>query len=121
MLDSVESAHAASVGDAPLVIGNIADDPLVASIVAEHRVDAVVHFAGYKAAGRIDLSARAVFHEQCRCQRHAVRYAAALRCDTPGVFVLVRGVRHALPRRLLQLGEAVLDLRRAIAGDDVGV
>jgi UDP-glucose-4-epimerase GalE len=51
VLDSLESGHAAAVGDAPLFVGNIADDRLVASIVAEHDVDAVVHFAGYKAAG----------------------------------------------------------------------
>jgi UDP-glucose 4-epimerase len=51
VLDSLESGHAAAVGDAALVVGNIADDRLVASIVAEHDVEAVVHFAGYKAAG----------------------------------------------------------------------
>jgi UDP-glucose-4-epimerase GalE len=51
VLDSLESGHAAAVGDAPLVVGNIADDRLVAAILAEHHVDAVVHFAGYKAAG----------------------------------------------------------------------
>ncbi len=51
VLDSLESGHAAAVVDAPLVVGNIADDRLVPAIVAEHHVDAVVHFAGYKAAG----------------------------------------------------------------------
>jgi UDP-glucose 4-epimerase len=51
VLDSLESGHAAAVADAPLVVGNIADDRLVAAIVAEPHVDAVVHFAGYKAAG----------------------------------------------------------------------
>jgi UDP-glucose-4-epimerase GalE len=52
VLDSLESGNAEAVGDAPLVVGNIADDRLVDSIIAEHRVDAVVHFAGYKAAGQ---------------------------------------------------------------------
>jgi UDP-glucose-4-epimerase GalE len=51
VLDSLESGFAAAVGDVPFVVGNIVDDRLVASIVAKHRVDAVVHFAGYKAAG----------------------------------------------------------------------
>jgi UDP-glucose-4-epimerase GalE len=51
VLDSLDFGHAEAVGDAPLVVGSIADDRLVASIVADHRVDAVVHFAGYKAAG----------------------------------------------------------------------
>jgi UDP-glucose-4-epimerase GalE len=51
VLDSLETGYAAAVSDAPLIVGNIADDRLVASIVAEHDVDAVVHFARYKAAG----------------------------------------------------------------------
>lgn len=51
VLDSLESGHAAAVGDAPLVVGNINDERLVAGIVREHHVDSVVHFAAYKAAG----------------------------------------------------------------------
>lgn len=51
VLDSLESGFAAAVGDVPLVVGDIADERLVSSIVAEHQVEAVVHFAGYKAAG----------------------------------------------------------------------
>ena len=61
VLDSLESGHAAAVGDAPLVVGNVSDDRLVASIVAEHDVDAVVHFAGYKAAGESMLHAGRYF------------------------------------------------------------
>lgn len=51
VLDSLESGYAPAVGDVPLVVGDIADDGLVASIVAKDNVDAVLHFAGYKAAG----------------------------------------------------------------------
>ncbi len=51
VLDSLELGHRAAVLDAPLVVGNIADADLVARTVAEHGVDAVVHFAAYKAAG----------------------------------------------------------------------
>ena len=51
VLDSLEFGYAPAVGDAPLGVGDIADDRLVASIVAKEDVDAVVHFAGYKAAG----------------------------------------------------------------------
>src|SRR5262245_63695703 len=51
VLDSMEYGHAEAVIDAPLVVGDIADDELVGRVVEEHHVDAVVHFAAYKAAG----------------------------------------------------------------------
>lgn len=51
VLDSLELGHRAAVLDAPLVVGDIADRELVGRVVAEHGVDAVVHFAAYKAAG----------------------------------------------------------------------
>ncbi|HEX5586539.1 MAG TPA: UDP-glucose 4-epimerase GalE [Acidimicrobiia bacterium] len=51
VLDSLELGHVEAVLDAPLEVGDIADAALVADIVQRHAVDAVVHFAGYKAAG----------------------------------------------------------------------
>jgi len=51
VLDNLELGHRAAVLDAPLVVGDIGDADLVASTVADHGVDAVVHFAAYKAAG----------------------------------------------------------------------
>ncbi len=51
VLDSLELGHPAAVVGAPLVVGDIADADLVARTVRDHGVDAVVHFAGYKAAG----------------------------------------------------------------------
>jgi UDP-glucose-4-epimerase GalE len=51
VLDTLELGHADAVLDAPLEVGDIADAELVAGIVDRHAVDAVVHFAGYKAAG----------------------------------------------------------------------
>src|SRR6476660_8023061 len=51
VLDSLEFGHRDAVLDAPLVVGNIGDGELVARTVAEYGVDAVVHFAAYKAAG----------------------------------------------------------------------
>jgi UDP-glucose 4-epimerase len=52
VLDSMEFGHAAALP--PKVVlyrGNIADRALIARIVADHDVDAVIHFAAYKAAG----------------------------------------------------------------------
>jgi UDP-glucose 4-epimerase len=52
VLDSMEFGHAAALPDGVrLYIGDIADRDLVRSIVREHDVDSVIHFAAYKAAG----------------------------------------------------------------------
>jgi UDP-glucose-4-epimerase GalE len=51
VLDSLEYGHPEAVLDAPVEVGDIADSALVRRVVEEYRVDQVVHFAGYKAAG----------------------------------------------------------------------
>src|SRR5262249_50338736 len=51
VLDSLEYGHREAVLDAPLVVGDIADASLVHDTIERHDVDAVVHFAAYKAAG----------------------------------------------------------------------
>ena len=51
VLDSLELGKRSMVGKVPLVVGNIADEGLVAAVVAEHGVDSCIHFAAYKAAG----------------------------------------------------------------------
>jgi UDP-glucose 4-epimerase len=47
----MEFGHRASIGDTPLVEGDIGDEQLLARVFAEHNVDSVIHFAAYKAAG----------------------------------------------------------------------
>jgi len=51
VLDSMEYGHEPALLGAPLVVGRIDDAELVATTVAEHGVESVIHFAGYKAAG----------------------------------------------------------------------
>jgi UDP-glucose 4-epimerase len=51
VLDSMESGHRAAVMGTPLIEGNIKDAGLLAQIFADQAIDAVIHFAGYKAAG----------------------------------------------------------------------
>jgi len=51
VLDTLEFGHRAAVGDAPLVQGDIADQEVVANVVSKYGVDAVVHFAAFKAPG----------------------------------------------------------------------
>jgi UDP-glucose-4-epimerase GalE len=50
VLDTLEHGHRAAVGDAELVIGSVADRELVRKILADRRIDAVIHFAAKKAA-----------------------------------------------------------------------
>jgi UDP-glucose 4-epimerase len=51
ILDTLETGYEAAVLGAPLVVGAVADENLVRRVVAEHSVDSVIHFAGYKNAG----------------------------------------------------------------------
>jgi UDP-glucose 4-epimerase len=51
VLDSMEFGHPAAVGDALLIEGNTGDEALLDRIFADHAIDAVIHFAAYKAPG----------------------------------------------------------------------
>ena len=51
VIDTMEFGHAASLGDVPLIRADIADRQTVAEVVRDYDVDAVMHFAAYKAAG----------------------------------------------------------------------
>jgi UDP-glucose 4-epimerase len=51
VLDSLVRGNAAAVIDAPLVVGDIADGPLVEQICAEHGVGTIIHFAADKNVG----------------------------------------------------------------------
>ena len=51
VVDTMELGHAAALGDTSLVRADIADRQAVAKVVSDHDVDAVMHFAAYKAAG----------------------------------------------------------------------
>ena len=50
VLDSLEKGFAVAIGDTPLITGNVADHALVTQVLRDHAIDAVVHFAAYKAA-----------------------------------------------------------------------
>jgi UDP-glucose 4-epimerase len=46
--DSMEFGNAASVGEVPLVVGDVGDPEAVGAVVDQYGVDSVVHFAAYK-------------------------------------------------------------------------
>ena len=51
VLDNLEFGHRDAVADTPLVVGNMADYDLVLDTISRYRVDSIIHFAAYKAAG----------------------------------------------------------------------
>jgi UDP-glucose 4-epimerase len=51
VLDNMEFGHAEAVTGVPLIQADVADTETVTQVVGDHHVDAVIHFAAYKAAG----------------------------------------------------------------------
>ena len=47
VLDNLSRGFRQSVGDTPLVVGDIADAALVSRLLREHQVDTVIHFAAF--------------------------------------------------------------------------
>jgi UDP-glucose 4-epimerase len=51
VLDSMEHGYRQAIGDLPLVVGNTHNDELVKQVIGDHKLEAIIHFAAYKAAG----------------------------------------------------------------------
>jgi len=51
VFDSLELGHRQAIGDTPLVVGNTRDGALVKQVIGDHKLEAIIHFAAYKAAG----------------------------------------------------------------------
>jgi UDP-glucose-4-epimerase GalE len=51
VLDTLERGNADAVLDAPVVVGDIADEGLVEQVCSDHGVGSIVHFAAYKNVG----------------------------------------------------------------------
>ena len=51
VLDTLEHGHRAALGNTPLVVGSTHDQSLVKEVIVDRKIEAVVHFAAYKAAG----------------------------------------------------------------------
>ena len=51
VLDTLERGYRDAVGDIDLVVGDIADERVVAKTCRKYDVDSVIHFAAYKAVG----------------------------------------------------------------------
>ncbi|HXU80901.1 MAG TPA: UDP-glucose 4-epimerase GalE [Polyangia bacterium] len=51
VLDTLEHGHQAAIGATPLIVGSTQDQGLVKEVIVDHKIEAVIHFAAYKAAG----------------------------------------------------------------------
>jgi UDP-glucose 4-epimerase len=51
VFDSLELGYRQAIGDTPLVVGNTRDMGLVKQVIGDHKLEAIIHFAAYKAAG----------------------------------------------------------------------
>ena len=47
VLDDLSTGFRQSVRDVPLIVGNVGDRALVEKVIAEHRVDTIIHFAAH--------------------------------------------------------------------------
>jgi UDP-glucose 4-epimerase len=51
VLDTLEQGHRAAIGKTPLIVGSTQDQGLLKEVINDHKIEAVIHFAAYKAAG----------------------------------------------------------------------
>src|SRR6185436_21149127 len=51
VLDTLEHGHQAAIGATPLIVGSTHDQGLVKEVILDRKIEAVIHFAAYKAAG----------------------------------------------------------------------
>ena len=82
--DNLSAGHAAAVGGAALVRGDVADPLAVAAAMAEHRIDAVIHMAAFIEAGESVARPEKYFGN-----------------NTLGAFRLLEAMRQAGVRRIV--------------------
>jgi hypothetical protein len=75
--DSLELGYRQAIGDTPLVVGNTRDGALVKQVIGDHKLEAVIHFAAYKAAGESVHQSRQVLRQQRARQPAAHRSGSA--------------------------------------------
>ena len=95
VLDCLELGSAAAVIDAPLVVGDIADEALVEQTCRDHDVDTIVHFAAYKNVGESMQQPAKYFHNNVDGTVRLLDAARPRRRAADRVLVVVFGVRNA--------------------------
>src|SRR5262245_25794521 len=72
VLDNLDMGNAAMVLDAPLVVGDVADEALINKLCAEHGVTSVIHFAAHKNVGESMASPSKYWHNNVDGTVHLV-------------------------------------------------
>ncbi len=78
VLDSLELGFRQAVGDTPLVVGSTHDSKLVAQVLGDHKLEAVIHFAAYKAAGESMENPAKYFHNNVTGSLHLIEAACGV-------------------------------------------
>jgi UDP-glucose 4-epimerase len=81
VLDTLELGAAEAVGDAELVVGDISDESLVASVCRDHDVEAIVHFAAYKNVGESMIEPEKYFRNNVAGTLHLLEAARSVNVD----------------------------------------
>jgi UDP-glucose 4-epimerase len=81
VLDTLELGEAEAVGDAELVVGDISDESLVASVCRDHDVEAIVHFAAYKNVGESMIEPAKYFRNNVIGTLHLLEAARSVNVD----------------------------------------
>ncbi|HSJ92230.1 MAG TPA: UDP-glucose 4-epimerase GalE [Ilumatobacter sp.] len=81
VLDTLELGEAEAVGDAELVVGDISDESLVASVCRDHDVEAIVHFAAYKNVGESMIEPAKYFRNNVIGTLHLLEAARSANVD----------------------------------------
>ncbi len=84
VLDSLEHGYRQAIGQLPLVVGSTHDGALVRQVIGDHRIEAVIHFAAYKAAGESMSKPGKYFENNVAGSLHLIEAAC-----TAGVRMLV--------------------------------
>jgi UDP-glucose 4-epimerase len=101
VLDTLELGHRAALGKTPVIVGSTHDQTLVKEIIGDRKIEAVIHFAAYKAAGESMIAPAKYFDNNVT---GSLRLLHALRQEGVKYFVFsstaaVYGTPQTLPVR----------------------
>ena len=94
VLDDLSTGFRQAVRDVPLVVGNVGDRELVDQLLAEHRVDTIIHFAAHTIVPESVSNPLKYYGNNTCATRSLLEAAVAGRRQALRVLVDRRGVRH---------------------------
>ena len=95
VLDDLSTGFRQAVRDVPLVVGNVGDRELVDPLLAEHRVDTIIHFAAHTIVPESVSESAQVLRQQHLRDALAARSRVAGRREALRVLLDRRRLRHS--------------------------